>query len=349
MRQGTERHVNLEGNEVIATSRMTMDQLAQIAGVSKITISRALADSPLVRTELRERIKQIARDHGYRLNTAARNLRLRRHHSITAAIEMTPSNDRTMSDPIILAGLGGLLQVMTSAGYRIILTTLGQLLQSSLDDTDGIILLGQGTDADAVAMLSGSGLPLVVWGTPRDGDEPWLTIGSDNREGGQLLGQHLAATGRRRLLFLGDTAHPEVAERLAGLTQAVSGNATEIVQLPCDFSQHMGEQILAQLLRDGWKGDAVVCASDTIALGALAALRTAGIVVPDEVAVTGYDDIPAAANATVALTSVRQEWERAGTALGTTLLAWLDGDKPVPQRLPVQLVTRASTESAARG
>ena len=145
-----------------------MDDLATLAGVSKITISRALKDSPLVRASVRQRIQELARTHGYRLNTAARNLRLRRNHSITAVIEMTPNADRTMSDPIILAALGGLLQVATGAGYRIILTTLAQMLQSSHDDSDGIILLGQGTNPEALDRLSELGLPLVVWGTPRE-------------------------------------------------------------------------------------------------------------------------------------------------------------------------------------
>jgi len=320
-----------------------MDELAAIAGVSKITISRALADSELVRPAVRDRIKTIAREHGYRLNTAARNLRLRRHHSITAAIEMTPSADRTMSDPIILAGLGGLLQVMTSAGYRVILTTLAQLLHSSLDDTDGIILLGQGTEQQAINTLAQAGLPLVVWGAPRGDDTRWLTVGSDNREGGRLLGEHLLSIGRRRLLFLGNVAHPEVAERRAGLGNAYQGLDVEIRSEACNFNLTAGERAIEEALRAGWRGDAVVCASDTIALGVLAALRQAGITAPDDIAVTGYDDIPAAATAIVPLTSVRQDWERAGALLGAKLLAWIEGEIPTREQLPVRLVPRAST------
>jgi len=86
-----------------------MRDLAALAGVSKITISRALQDSPLVRVSVREQIQELARAHGYRLNTAARSLRLRRNNSITVVFEMTPTADRTMSDPIILTALGGLL------------------------------------------------------------------------------------------------------------------------------------------------------------------------------------------------------------------------------------------------
>lgn len=317
-----------------------MDDLATLAGVSKITISRALKDSPLVRASVRQRIQELARTHGYRLNTAARNLRLRRNHSITAVIEMTPNADRTMSDPIILAALGGLLQVATGAGYRIILTTLAQMLQSSHDDSDGIILLGQGTNPEALDRLSELGLPLVVWGTPRESDGDWLTIGSDNRAGGRFIGEHLASLGRRHILFLGDPAHPEIADRLDAIREA---SGAEIVVQPSEFGIGAGSLAMKAALAGGWKGDAVAAASDSIALGALTALQEAGIAIPAEVAITGYDGIPASATAAVPLTTVRQNWERAGELVGSTLLQWLDGGRPRAELLPVELIVRAST------
>ncbi|MGH6613623.1 LacI family DNA-binding transcriptional regulator [Sphingomonas sp.] len=323
--------------------RPTMGDLAALAGVSKITISRALNDSPLVRAAVREQIQQLASAHGYRLNTAARNLRLRRNHSITAAIEMMPSADRPMSDPILLAALGGLLQVATSAGYRVILTTLAQLLQSRSADSDGIILLGQGTDPDAVRRVRALDLPLVVWGTPRDSDGDWLTIGSDNRAGGRLIGEHLASLGRRRILFLGDPTHPEIADRLDAIRKA---SGAEVEVQPCDFGIGPGSVAMKAALARGWRGDAVAAASDAIALGAQTALQEAGITVPADIAMTGYDGIPASAVAAVPLTTVRQDWERAGELVGAKLLQWLDNGRPEAELLPVELIIRASTTGA---
>ncbi len=320
--------------------RLTMDDLATLAGVSKITISRALKNSPLVRKEVREQIQELARTHGYRLNTAARNLRLRRNHSITAVVEMTPTADRTMSDPTILAALGGLLQVMTEAGYRVILTTLTQLLQSRHDDSDGIILLGQGKDSEAVRWVSKLGLPLIVWGSPSESDGDWLTVGSDNRAGGRFIGEHLASLGRRRILFLGDPAHPEIGERLAAIREA-SGADVEVQ--PCDFGIGAGTRAMQEVLERGWRGDAVAAASDTIALGAMAALLEAGIAIPGEVAVTGFDDIPASTTSAIPLTTVRQDWQQAGELAGSKLLQWLDNGSPVSEQLSVELVVRAST------
>lgn len=320
--------------------RLTMDDLAALAGVSKITVSRALKNSPLVREAVREQIQELARAQGYRLNTAARNLRLRRNHSVTAVVEMTPTTDRTMSDPVVLAALGGLLQVMTGAGYRVILTTLAQLLQSSHDDSDGIILLGQGTDADALHRVNALGLPLVVWGASRDTDGDWLTIGSDNRAGGRSIGEHLASLGRRRILFLGDPAHPEIGERLDAIREA---SGAEVEVQPCEFGIGAGTQGMRAALAGGWRGDAVAAASDTIALGAMAALEEAGIAIPADVAVTGYDGIPASATSAVPLTTVRQDWQGAGQLVGSTLLHWLDDGPPEPEQLPVELIVRAST------
>ena len=323
---------------------MTMDDLAALAGVSKITISRALKDSALVRAPVREQIQQLARQHGYRLNTAARNLRLRRNHSITVVINMVPTADRTMSDPIFLGLVGGLLQCLTDANYRLILTTSDQLLASGDDDADGIIFLGQGTDDSLLRQVSEKGLPFVVWGARRPDDGDWITIGSDNRGGGAMIGRHLADLGRRDVLFLGDRAHQEVADRLIGLEQG-SGSGIRITTRSCEFGMLAGRAAAEAAIESGWRGDAIVGASDMIALGAMDSVIARGMSVPDQVAVVGYDGIPAAANAAIPLTTVRQDWERAGALLGNTMLGWIGGSAVVSEPLPVELIIRASTLS----
>lgn len=325
-----------------ARSRLTMGDLAQLAGVSAITISRALKNSDLVRPAVREKIQSLAAAHGYRLNTAARNLRLRRNHSITAVVNMTPSADRPISDPIFLALVGGLLQVSTDAGCRLILTNADQLLSSRNDDTDGIIFLGQGSDDAVLREVNALGLPFVVWGAPREEGGGWLTIGSDNVRGGRSIGEHLTALGRKQLLFLGDPAYPEVADRLSGLRSATAASC-EITVIACPFGRGAGMTATAQAMTEGWRGDAVVGASDTLAMGAMTTLLGAGLHIPHHVAVVGFDDIPAAATAPVPLTTVRQDWDKAGALLGTKLLQWVAGERPGGEMLPISLVERAST------
>ena len=217
-----------------------MADLAALAKVSKITVSRALRDSPLVRTEVRARIQGLARAHGYRLNAAARSLRTRRAHNITAVIEMDPSTERPMSEPLALTIIGGLWQALTMRGYSLVLVTRGQMLAYPLHDTDGVILLGQGENDEATGQICRFGLPMVVWGRVQPAAENEVFLGSDNIRGGQLVGEHLAGLGRRRILFLGDAAHSEVADRFAGLSRAAAGAGADVIPRPCAFSREAG-------------------------------------------------------------------------------------------------------------
>jgi DNA-binding LacI/PurR family transcriptional regulator len=109
---------------------MTMEDLAALAGVSTITVSRALRDSPLVTEKTRAKVRRIAEEQGYRLNISARNLRMGRSYSVAVVVEMTPVKGRPMSDPYPLELLGGITQELTSAGYSVVLTSR-QLLDSA--------------------------------------------------------------------------------------------------------------------------------------------------------------------------------------------------------------------------
>jgi len=316
-----------------------MGDLAALAGVSKITVSRALRDSPLVRENVRERIKALSIEHGYRLNAAARSLRTRRAHSITAAIEMDPTSERPLSEPIVLIVIGGLLQAFASKGYRLVLTTRSEALSSNVADSEGLILAGLGPNDEAIPQMQRFNLPLVVWGSSRPAFDNVVFLGSDNVGGGRLVGEHLLDLGRKRLLFLGDTVHTEVAERLSGLTAAVAGHDVEIRQVPCPFSREASRAAVNGELARGTEFDAIVGCSDPIALGALDGLREAGLSVPADVAVTGYDD----AIRDPQLTSVRQDWNLAGTTLADMMFEMLEGHAVASRKLPVELIVRAST------
>jgi len=319
---------------------MTMEDLAALAGVSKITVSRALRDSPLVREPVRERIKELSVAHGYRINAAARSLRTRRAHSITTALEMNPSADRPLSEPVALTMIGGMLQAFASRGYRLVLTTRSEALSSNILDTEGIILGGLGANDEALQQMQRFNLPLVVWGSSRPAFDDVVFLGSDNMTGGRLVGEHLVGLGRRRILFMGDVAHAEVAERLAGLSGAVAGLGVEIQQIPCAFGRDAARTAIRAALAGGASFDAIMGCSDPIALGALDVLREAGLDVPGKVAVTGYDD----ASREPLLTSVRQDWDLAGRTLADMMFDLLAGREVASGKLPVELIVRASTQ-----
>ncbi|MDZ5650694.1 LacI family DNA-binding transcriptional regulator [Nitrospirillum sp. BR 11828] len=328
--------------------RLTMADLAAKAQVSIITVSRALRDSPAVREDTRRRIQELAREMGYRFNATARNLRLQRSHTIAVVVDMTPSPERPMSGPFPLDLLGGICQELTVAGYNVLLTTGPSQPAAAVQAADGAILLGQGADDTAVRQLLPMGVPLVVWGAPQpdmgSGATAPVFVGSDNHQGGALAAARLLETGRRRLVFLGDTHHRENAERLHGFTQTLAAAGAALVALaPCDFTFNAGVAAVRGLLATTPGGfDGIFACSDAIALGAMRALTEAKLTVPDDVSVIGYDDTPMAAFNTPALTSVHQNWTEGGVRLAQSVLALINGERPGSLILPTRLVVRAT-------
>ena len=187
------------------TDRPTMEDLAREAGVSKITVSRALSNHPLVKHATRDRIRALAAERGYQFNVAARNLRLQRSHTIAVVIEMVPTAARPMSEPYPLALLGGIMQELASADYSAVLSTADNFVRVP-PSVDGVILLGQGVHDDAVGVIERCKLPLVIWGSVRN-DSEHVIVGSDNVAGGALAAQRFATLGRRRAIFLGDVQY----------------------------------------------------------------------------------------------------------------------------------------------
>ncbi len=328
-----------------ASGRPTMAMVAELAGVSKITVSRALNGSSLVRPEVREKIASVAREVGYRMNSAARSLRTRRSQTIAMVIERLVAGDRPISDPLLLSMIGGLLESLTPAGYAMLLTTSDHYLDHNAIDADGIVMLGQGIKGERVKPIASSGLPLVIWGAVSAANG-LPVIGSDNREGGRLAAAHLVERGRQRLLFLGDPLHPEVGERQEGVRDVVAATTAALVgSIACEFSRAAGAAAVQQALDEGLAFDAIIAASDFIAAGACDALIDRNIKVPDEVAITGFDDIAVATSNRPPLTTVRQDWSAAGRLLGETILQLVAGEEMISSTtvLPVELIVRQSS------
>jgi DNA-binding LacI/PurR family transcriptional regulator len=321
---------------------MTMEDLAALAGVSTITVSRALRDSPLVTQQTRDKVRRIAEEQGYRLNISARNLRMGRSNSVAVVVEMTPVKGRPMSDPYPLALLGGITEELTAAGYSVVLTSRQLLDTAPVRGADGMILLGQGSHGEAVRVLQEVGLPLVVWGAPEESSK-YIVVGSDNHAGGASAAARFLEQGRRKLVFLGDVDHAEVQQRCAGFIDTLQGRATVHIIRPKAFTFEAGFDAMTALLAS--KGaaalDGVFAASDLLAMGAIRALAEHGVKVPDNASVIGYDDTPSAASFVPPLTSVRQDLRNGGVLLGKKMLALLHDETAVEsEMLPTTLVVR---------
>jgi DNA-binding LacI/PurR family transcriptional regulator len=326
----------------VAGSNLTMDELAKLAGVSKITVSRALRGGFAVNKETRDRIFALAKEHGYRLNQAARNLRLDRSHTVGVIVEMSPSFDRPMSDPYPLELLGGISQTLTSRGYSLLLTTMAGKDSIAFQGAEGIILLGQGINDEAVKALQPVLAPLVVWGAPHEGAD-YCIVGSDNYHGGQIAAERLIDLGRRRLVFLGDTRHAEVEARFRGFSNTAKERGANIVaSIPSPFTFTGGLEAAQSLVGQGVAFDGVLGSNDLLTMGFVRALIEANMTVPSQVSVIGYDDTPLAATFSPALSSVHQNWRNGGILLAQKVLQLINGESAASEVMQTSLTLRAT-------
>lgn len=335
--------------------KATSLDIAHLAGVSQPTVSRALRGSPMVNEDTRRRILAIAEQLNYKVDKNASSLR--RQHSGTLALLLfeDPTSDESHINPFFLPMLGSITRACARHGQDLLIS-----FQQLSDDwhadyadsnkADGLILLGYGdylAYQGKLEKLVEQGTLFVRWGAVLP-EQPGISIGCDNLGGGRQAGEHLAALGRKRVAFLGDASshYPEFHDRYRGCDQALreAGAAMDAaLQIDAESSEDSGYAAARTLLERGNRFDAVFAASDLIAIGAMRAFAERGLRIPEDVAVIGFDDIPAARIATPALTTVFQDTNRAGELLVDALVGLVNGEAVDSLRLPTSLVVRKST------
>lgn len=337
------------------SSKPTSFDIAYLAGVSQPTVSRALRGSKSVSLATRQRIETIARELNYSVDKNASSLRSQRSNTIALLFFEDPTPDGANINPFFLAMLGSITRHCANKGLDLLIS-----FQEMEDDwhvryqdshrADGLILLGCGDYTlyeQRLTELVGHGTHFVRWGSVRE-DNIGATVGSDNFAAGRLAGEHLLALGRRRIAFLGqaDEHYPEFADRYRGLCSALAEAGYPVdpaLQADALSSEESGYAAVLALLEKGRSFDAVFAASDLIAIGAMRALADAGLNVPTDVAMMGFDDIPAASVTNPPLTTIMQDIKGAGELLVETLVAQIE-DRAAPTRtLPARLIVRKST------
>lgn len=322
--------------------------LAQLAGVSPSTVSRALANNPVIAEATRRRIHALAAEHGFRLNQAASAFRRRRAQAIGVAIPLGHEVGQSLSDPFFMAMLGHLADALAGAGYDLLLSRIipreDRWLSDLIDTgrTDGLILIGQSNQIDAIEATAAHYDRMVVWGAHVPGLAQ-ITVGTDNEAGGRIAAEHLIARGRRRLAFLGNPDVPEFAARYRGFASAVAHASVEKDVLPVHLTTGAAYQEVAAFLTNHPAPDGVVAASDVIAMSAIQALAERGLRVPEDVSVVGYDDVALARLTTPPLTTVRQDVERGAEMLVSLLLRRINNEPVESVELAPQLVVRGSS------
>lgn len=334
-------------------SKSTSFDIAHMAGVSQSTVSRALNDSSLVNPETREKIKKIAEELNYKVDKNASNLRKQRSSTLALLLFEDPTSDDSYINPFFISMLANITKASAAAGYDLLVSfqNLDDDWHAEYEDSnkaDGLILLGYGSYTDyeyKLTQLEEQGTHFLRWGAP-DSKHDCISIGSDNFQGGYLITQHLLALGHRSFAFIGEANNsaPELQARFLGFHQALEsvglGNQS-VMQVDAISTELAGYQA-AKVILSNTQPDAIVCASDLMAVGAIRAMRELGLHIPNDIAVVGYDNIQISEFCSPPLTTVQQNTVLAGQLLVNNLIKLINNEAVDHILMQPELVIRKS-------
>lgn len=320
-------------------SDATIRDVARRAQVSVATVSRALNGFDNVSERARERIAEAVRDLGYVPHVGARSLSLARTNAIGAVL---PDLHGEFFSEI----LRGMDREASRRGYLLLLSNIhsgpGALALTAMRGrVDGLIVMAPHLREGELAAALPRGLPSILINT-RGGDGiPAIHL--DNRTGARAVVDHFVARGRKRLVHIaGPVANIDAQERAEAFRTAARDHGVEWEIVQGDFEEESGEAAIAALLTAGHRFDAIFAANDNMAIGALLALRSSGLRVPEDVAVAGFDDIPLARH--LGLTTVRVRIADLGERAVSRLLDGLtDGDSGGDELHAPELLIRQTT------
>jgi LacI family transcriptional regulator len=320
----------------------TIYSVAQRAGVSIATVSRVLQGTSATSAQTRENVLRAVEELEYVPLQAARSLAVHRHEA----------------HGLVLPDLTGPYYSELLMGYESAAAQLGQsvviVVTSQRDDppravrdlssrVDGLVVANS-TISDEAAGSLGRRIPVVLLARPAVAGCD--VVSAENAQSAMALTEHLLAHGRRRLLFVGDPdGSPDVELRYRGFSAALSGSDMTAVgpAIRVAFQECSGAEVAAQVVCHN-DPDALVCANDELALSTMKALQAAGVRVPDDIAIVGWDDVMTARYVSPGLTTVRQPLYELGRVAASRLHERITGDPTVPEPLilPTELVLRSS-------
>lgn len=332
----------------MVTRTRTLDDLAELSGVSRATVSRVMNGGP-VSEATRRRVQEILERENFRPNLAARSL-ARGRSGVVGVVMHLPAR-MLFQDPYfaqLLQGMSDALGeqeagMMLWLGNRSKQETLGRILAMNL--LDGVIVTANFLDDPLVDGLLDSALPTVLIGHRRE-DLTASYVDIDNIGAAETITTHLVRLGRRRIGHISGTRNTVAGEdRIVGYHNAMAraGMSTDGLMVEGDFNEQSGVAGAAALLDRAV--DAIFCANDRTARGALEVLMARGVRVPEDVAIAGFDDLEFAAQLDPPLTTIRQGVDQQGAEAARTLIQLLQHPAGGPRRvlMPAELVIRQST------
>ncbi|MGL4648116.1 MAG: LacI family DNA-binding transcriptional regulator [Caldilineaceae bacterium] len=329
--------------------RATITDVARLAGVSISTVSRVLNDTAPVATETVERVRDAVQKLNFIPHAAARTLAVRKTDAIGLLLPEIGSS-------FFIPTLRGIESAVREAGFDLFIFAGNPGANRRRDwhqplgdhNTDGLLIFANQLDSRELSSLYQRGFPLVLLhkSSPLGVNIPSVRI--DNRSGMRKLMDHLIVThGCRRIVFLrGGEGNEDSFEREAAYREVLESNgisfAAELVE-SAGFTEHGGEQAVQRLLAEGIQYDAIFAGDDEAAAGALVGLRRAGLRIPQDVKLAGFDDVPIARHLNPPLTTVRVPIETASYLAARQLVRMIRNDEAdVTTVLPVELVVRES-------
>lgn len=326
----------------------TIRDVAREAGVSVATVSRVLNNSGPVRDETRVRITEVARRLHYAPNSAARSLSTRTTHTI--GVVLPDLHGEFFSEVI-----RGIDQVVQAEGWHLLVSSshaersaVEAALQAMRGRVDGLLVMSPDLDVEALSANLPERLPVVLMNCGAGGG-PYDSLNIDNYSGAHAMIAHLVALGHRRIALLeGPERNLDARERLRGALSALAEaglDSAAVLRFRGDFSEASGHAAALRLLEARERPTALFAANDSMAIGALSALRERGIAVPADISVAGFDDIPIARYVSPQLTTVRVSIPMLGERATKRLFEVLrcgEGRQRVQELLPTELVVRSS-------
>jgi LacI family transcriptional regulator len=321
----------------------TIAEVAGLAGVGVGTVSRVINGSPAVSADTRRRVLAVIADLGYEPNAAARALSTGRTGSVGVVAPF-------FTQPAVVERLRGVSRIVAASGHQLVLFDVEHpgpfAALAAAGRLDGLLCVSLCPSEPELERFDAAGVAVALV----DCEHPHLSgVSIDDVEGGRLAAQHLLALGHRRIAYIGDEedspfGFTSSARRRTGAAAALEAAGAELLVRRGPHGREQARRLAADLLAAEDPPTAVLAGSDLQAFGVLEAAEAAGIRVPDELSVMGFDDIEVARYA--GLTTIAQPLEESGVRGARLLLETMDGAQRVAQRLPLRLEVRATTGPA---
>ncbi|MFW5695057.1 MAG: LacI family DNA-binding transcriptional regulator [Alkalispirochaeta sp.] len=341
-------------------ARVTIKDIARISGFSKTTVSFAFNDPSRIGRDTREKILKIAEDLGYIPDPVARNLSLRHHGTIGLLLPEVISF--AFYNPYLSQIVQGIGAVCERENHS--LTLIPPIRESLMEGVrraavDGLITIGLEPGMEAVELIHRRHLPFVAIDGRVGGEFP--VVGIDDRQAAAEVMRHVLGLGHRRIAVVAFGSEPKLSteshvktQRLAGYRDALSavdaGLADKVIYAYAESSHDGGRTAATDILSDQHPPTAIIAMSDILALGILEAVNEAGLRVPEDISVVGFDDIPEARLVRPQLTTVSQPGYDKGRHAADTLMQLIAQEETSRHIiLPTTLVARGSTAPVPSG